>query len=182
MYRNDQGKHRKHLCINQVCPINRIFIVIAVRTCAINKWLKAAWHAMSKKNHFVYMRHACTLSMPTFSIRRSPGYKGQSAVSYPDKINGHQFGSDCKVMLTEGGEKSDENVVNEDPVMKRNSTSATWTYFGFRRDNVLQTQVLCRTCWAALATSRGNTTNIHQHLQYNHEDLHEQFKTNVSHH
>ena len=108
--------------------------------------------------------------------------KAQIAVSYPDKINQHQFGGDCQVMMAEGGEKSHENVFNEDLVVKRNSTSAIWTYFGFRRDDVLQTQVLCKTCRAVVATSRGNTTNLHHHLQYNHKDLHEQFKTNVSHH
>ena len=46
----------------------------------------------------------------------------------------------------EGGEKGDENAVDEDPVVKRNSTFAVWTYFGFRRDDVLQTQVLRKTC------------------------------------
>ena len=72
--------------------------------------------------------------------------KPQLAISYPDKINWHQFGCDCQVMMAEGGEKSDENVVDEDLVVKRNSISAIWTYFGFRRDEVLQTQVLCKTC------------------------------------
>ena len=59
--------------------------------------------------------------------------------------------------MAEGGEKSHENVVDKDLVVKRNSTSAIWTYFGFRRDDVLQTQVLCKTCRAVVATSRGNT-------------------------
>ena len=43
----------------------------------------------------------------------------------------NQFGGDWQVMMTEGGEKSHENVVDEDLVVKRNSTSAIWTYFGF---------------------------------------------------
>ena len=107
---------------------------------------------MNKKNHFVYMHHACTLSMPTFSLSdgaldtRANQMKPQLAVSYPDKINRHQFGGDCQVMMAEGGEKCDENVVDEDLVVKRNSTSAIWAYFGFRRDDVLQRQVLCKTC------------------------------------
>ena len=66
--------------------------------------------------------------------------------------------------MAEVGEKSDENMVNEDLVVKGKSTSAIWTSFGFRRDNVLQTQVLCKTCQAVVATSRGNTTNLHHHL------------------
>ena len=61
------------------------------------------------------MRHARTLSMPTFS-RLSAGaldaranqMKPQLAISYPDKINRHQFCGDCQVMMAEGGEKSDE--------------------------------------------------------------------------
>ena len=43
--------------------------------------------------------------------------------------------------MSERGEKGDKNVVDEDLVVKRNSISAIWTYFGFRRDDVLQTQV-----------------------------------------
>ena len=78
-------------------------------------------------------------------------------------------------MMPEGGDKSDENVVDEDLVVKRNSTSAMWTYFGFRRDEELEALVLCKTWQAVVATSRGNTTNLHHHLQYNHKDLHEQF-------
>ena len=52
-------------------------------------------------------------------------------------------GATCQVMMAEGGEKSDENIVDENLVMKRNYTSAIWIYVGFRRDDVLQTQVLC---------------------------------------
>ncbi|XP_065105792.2 E3 SUMO-protein ligase ZBED1-like [Paramisgurnus dabryanus] len=80
--------------------------------------------------------------------------------------------------MAEESERSEENVVSEEElVVKRNSTSAIWNYFGFRRDDALQTQVLCKTCRTVVATSRGNTTNLHHHLQYNHKELHEQFKT-----
>ena len=85
---------------------------------------------MNKKSNFVYMRHACTLRMATFSLldgapdTRANQMKPQLAVSYPDKINRHQFGGDCQVMMAEGGEKSDENVVDKDHVVKRNSTTA----------------------------------------------------------
>ena len=73
------------------------------------------------------------------AIRQSPGYKAnqmepQLAVSYPDRMN--QFGGVCQVMMAVRGEKSDENMVDEDLVVKRNSTSAIWTYSGFRRDDV----------------------------------------------
>ncbi|XP_039672041.1 ubiquitin carboxyl-terminal hydrolase 29-like [Perca fluviatilis] len=43
--------------------------------------------------------------------------------------------------MAEEGEKSEVNVVaDEDLVVKKNSTSAIWNYFGFRRDDALQTQ------------------------------------------
>ena len=48
--------------------------------------------------------------------------KPQLAVRYPDKIHQHQFGGDCQVMMAEGGEKSHENVVDKDLVVKRRST------------------------------------------------------------
>ena len=94
------------------------------------------------------MRHAGT---STFSLSdgaldtTANQKKPQLAVSYPDIISRHQFGGGCQVMMAEGGERSHEDVVDEDLVVKTNSTSATWTYFGFRRDDVLQTQVRCKT-------------------------------------
>ena len=78
---------------------------------------------MNRKNYFVYTRHACTLSTRTNQMTPL------LAVSYPDKANRHQFGGDCQVTMAEGGERSHENVVDEDLVVKRNSTSAVWTYF-----------------------------------------------------
>ena len=35
------------------------------------------------------------------------------------------------------GEESEENVVDENVTVKKNSTSAIWNYFGFRRDSML---------------------------------------------
>ena len=68
--------------------------------------------------------------MPTLSLSdgaldtRINQMKPQLAVSYPDRMNHHQFCGGCQVMMAEGGEKSDENVVGEDLVVKRNGTSA----------------------------------------------------------
>ena len=76
------------------------------------------------------MCHACTFSMPKFSLSdgaldtRANQMKPQLAISFPDKINWHQFGGDCQVIMAEGGERSDENVVEEDLVVKRNSTES----------------------------------------------------------
>ncbi|XP_049909754.1 E3 SUMO-protein ligase ZBED1-like [Epinephelus moara] len=81
--------------------------------------------------------------------------------------------------MAEAGEQSSENA-DETLVPKRESTSAIWQYFGFKREDDLQTQVLCRTCRAVVATSRGNTTNLHHHLLHHHQELHEQFKASQS--
>ena len=54
---------------------------------------------------------------------RANQMKPQRAVSYPDKIDRHQFGGGCQVMMAERGEKNDENV-----------------------DDALQAQVLCKIC------------------------------------
>ena len=51
--------------------------------------------------------------------------KPQLAVSFPDKMNQHQFGGGCQVMMAEGGEKSHENVVDKDLAVKRKSSSHT---------------------------------------------------------
>ena len=45
-------------------------------------------------------------------------------------MNWHQFSGDCQVMMAERGEKGHENVVEEDLVVKRTSTSAICTYSG----------------------------------------------------
>ena len=67
---------------------------------------------MNKKNQFVYMRHACTLRTPTFNL--SDGALNTRANKIKPQ---HQFGVGCQVMMAEGGEKSDENVVQEDLVV-----------------------------------------------------------------
>lgn len=58
----------------------------------------------------------------------------------------------------------EENMGEETLVPKRHSTSVIWKYFGFTKDDPLQTQVLCKSCPAVVATSRGTTTNLHSHL------------------
>ena len=49
-------------------------------------------------------------------------------------------------------------------VSKRSNTSVVWNYFSFRKD-AAQRHVLCKTCLATVATSRGNPTNLFQHLK-----------------
>ena len=101
-------------------------------TCAINTLQKTAWHAINKENKFVYMCHACTLSMPTFSLSdgaldtRANQMKPQLAVSFPDKINQHQFGGDCQVMMAEGGERRMKMWSTKTLWWKETSLSVCW--------------------------------------------------------
>lgn len=80
--------------------------------------------------------------------------------------------------MATGGESDDvrEDEVEEELVGKKNGTSLVWKYFGFKRDDVLQADVICKTCHAIVATTRGNTTNLHHHLQHNHKKLYKQFQ------
>ena len=65
-------------------------------------------------------------------------------------------------------EESQETTPTEettaDLVRKKSGTSMVWDYFGYEVTDVLQKRVLCRTCRRKVATSRGNTTNLRQHL------------------
>ncbi|XP_076866871.1 E3 SUMO-protein ligase ZBED1-like [Brachyhypopomus gauderio] len=69
-----------------------------------------------------------------------------------------------------------ENTEREDLIAKRKSTSDIWNYFGYRKDDVDQKQCLCRQCLAVVATTRGNTTNLFDHLKRHHKALHDQCK------
>ena len=72
-------------------------------------------------------------------------------------------------------------------VSKRSSTSVVWNYFGFKKEDAAQRQVLCKTCLATVATLRGNTTNLFQHLKKHHKALYDNCMaqmviSSVSHH
>ncbi len=75
-----------------------------------------------------------------------------------------------------GVETSEENDSSEELVPKKNGTSEIWQYFGFKREDVSQMQVLCKSCRKTVVTSRGNTTNLHSHLEHNHRELYEDFR------
>ncbi|XP_073714924.1 E3 SUMO-protein ligase ZBED1-like [Misgurnus anguillicaudatus] len=59
-------------------------------------------------------------------------------------------------------------------IPKKNSTSVIWDYFGFEVTDTEQKKVLCKTCRRSVATSRGNTTNLHQHLKKHHRRIFEE--------
>lgn len=69
---------------------------------------------------------------------------------------------------------AEEQSPADDLVPKRKSTAYVWNYFGFRSSDVLQRQVLCKTCRTSVSTSRGNTTNLYQHLQKHHRQLYDE--------
>lgn len=78
---------------------------------------------------------------------------------------------ESEVVMAEGGS---EPSLCEELVPKRKGTSLIWKYFGFKRDDVLQAQVFCKTCNTMVATTRGNTTNLYSHLQHKHKPLYEE--------
>ncbi len=59
-----------------------------------------------------------------------------------------------------GVETSEENDSSEELVPKKNCTSEIWQYFGFKREDVSQMQVLCKSCRKIVVTSRENKTNM----------------------
>ncbi len=71
-------------------------------------------------------------------------------------------------------ETSEENDSSEELVPKKKCTSEIWQYFGFKREDVSQMQILCKSCRKTVVTS--NTTNLHSHLEHNHRELFEDFR------
>lgn len=65
-------------------------------------------------------------------------------------------------------------------VAKRKATSVVWKYIGYRKDDVDQKQVLCRQCLAIVATTRGNTTNLFDHLNQHHKALYDECKPDLN--
>lgn len=63
----------------------------------------------------------------------------------------------------------DAEEIDTKLVAKRTSTSVIWRYFGFKITDTEQREVLCSICKIKVATSRGNTTNLYQHLKQHRE-------------
>ena len=57
---------------------------------------------------------------------------------------------------------------NEDLVPKRKATSVIWNYFGNKKDDIDPTRVLCRQRLVSVATTRGNTNHLFDHLRQYH--------------
>ncbi len=63
----------------------------------------------------------------------------------------------------------DAEEIDTKLVAKKTSTSVIWRYFGFKITDTEQREVLCKICHIRVATSRGNTTNLYQHLKHHRE-------------
>lgn len=59
-------------------------------------------------------------------------------------------------------------------ISKKNSSSVIWDYFGFEVTDPEQKRVICKSCRRIVATTRGNTTNLHQHLKKHHRRIFEE--------
>lgn len=53
-------------------------------------------------------------------------------------------------------------------VPKKGSYSTVWNYFGFDKCDVNKLRVLCKLCSCAVKISKGNTTNLSNHLKSDH--------------
>uniref|UniRef100_A0A0K2TA40 Zinc finger BED domaincontaining protein 1like [Maylandia zebra] n=1 Tax=Lepeophtheirus salmonis TaxID=72036 RepID=A0A0K2TA40_LEPSM len=65
-------------------------------------------------------------------------------------------------------------TIGSDLMPKYKSTSAIWGYFGFHRDDINQSMVLCKTCMTKIATKQSSTTNMFHHLKHHHPELHDE--------
>ncbi|KAI2644978.1 zinc finger BED domain-containing 1-like protein [Labeo rohita] len=63
-----------------------------------------------------------------------------------------------------------------DFVPKRKSKSSIWDYFGYKKEDVDQNEVLCMECHKVVATKHGNTTNLSDHLKRHHKALYDEYK------
>ena len=62
--------------------------------------------------------------------------------------------------MEDGGAEADELVP------KKNSTgSIVWRWFGYRKEDVAQTTVICKICSKPVATKGSSTTNLFHHLK-----------------
>ncbi len=82
----------------------------------------------------------------------------------------------CMRAHGEMSEEREKSTEMDDLVAKRSASSIIWKYFGYRKDDVDQKQVLCRECRAVVATTRGNTTNLFDHLSRHHRALYDECK------
>ncbi len=57
---------------------------------------------------------------------------------------------------------------------KRKASSVVWNYFGFTSDDVEQRVILCKLCRTTVSAPSSNTTNLYNHLKFNHRVQYEE--------
>ncbi|XP_019715163.1 zinc finger BED domain-containing protein 1-like [Hippocampus comes] len=67
-----------------------------------------------------------------------------------------------------------ENGNTEELVPKRGALSVVWRYFGFRKSDFDQKNILCKICLSKVAASGGNTSNLLHHLSRRHVSEYEE--------
>ena len=157
-------------------PDKSNFIVIAIWKCAINTLQKTAWHVINKK-FLLFFLHTPCVHLGALDTRANQ-MKSQLAVSYPDKMNRHQFGGDCQVMMAGEAMKmwSMKTLWGKETALLPN-----WVILDSGETTCYKHSYCVKHAAQLLQLLEGNTTNLHHHLLHNHKDRHEQFKTKTSH-
>ncbi|KAF3833113.1 hypothetical protein F7725_026778 [Dissostichus mawsoni] len=69
----------------------------------------------------------------------------------------------------EGTTMEDRGAEADELVQKKNSTgSVIWRWFGYHKDDVSQTTVICKICSKSVAAKGSSTSNLFQHLKIHH--------------
>ena len=72
-------------------------------------------------------------------------------------------------------DKKNETAAGDDIVSKRrNNGSIIWKWFGLKKKDEQQLQVICRECNKTVASKSGSTTNLFHHLQQRHQVQYEE--------
>ncbi|XP_077403110.1 E3 SUMO-protein ligase ZBED1-like isoform X1 [Vanacampus margaritifer] len=79
------------------------------------------------------------------------------------------FTSQILVEISEG-----ENEETDELVPKRGAHSVVWRYFGFKKSDYNQKNILCTICFTKVAAGGGNTSNLLHHLSRRHVSEYEQ--------
>uniref|UniRef100_A0A673CIH1 BED-type domain-containing protein n=1 Tax=Sphaeramia orbicularis TaxID=375764 RepID=A0A673CIH1_9TELE len=67
------------------------------------------------------------------------------------------------------GESQKKRLVNK----KGKSNSTVWNHFGFDEKDEDQKHITCKNCFVVVSAPTGNTTNLFNHLKFNHRELHD---------
>lgn len=69
-----------------------------------------------------------------------------------------------------------ERIVNK----QGKSNSLIWEHFGFAVEDEEQRHIMCKTCFVVVSAPTGNTTNLFNHLEFNHRVVYDTVMMNQS--